>query len=349
MTLHCKRCAMTMRCYDAAMNSIARWWAVPLTAAALTACAPLPVKLERALGAGRAVEGEIHGAYPALDQYVFTYRAPDNFFEYVEVSLLPATPEVAERLASLRRHDRVRIEGTRAENRSAQMHVEVSSVDVVRKYQGSPEIPPYEYAASVPADLEGKDSELFLVHAVNAGGAVLVVERGDVVVPVFVRRPELTRDLARNDVVRLRYEIRRRPDSPVHLELADVENPVEVVSSVTALHDRPADIEGALVMFPRSPQVRFDVFAVLQELPGGMQRQYTLVNFDDPERFTAIREKLSAAWAAAGPQSAVSGRNKLISTKVRVRARGRFNQIDPNQANAQIVLDGPDALEIVTL
>ena len=41
--------------------------------------------------------------------------------------------------------------------------------------------------------------------------------------PVYVQRPELTRDLARNDVVRLYYEIRSRPDRPVHLELKDVE------------------------------------------------------------------------------------------------------------------------------
>lgn len=321
---------------------------VPLALATLVGCAPISVKFERALGAGRVVEGEIHGAYPDLQQYVFTYRDADDFFDFVEVSLIAATPAVAERLATLRRHDRVRIEGALADNRSAQMHVEVRSLEVVTKYQASPDVPPYEYEAAVPADLEGKDSELFLVHAVNAGGAVLVVERGDVVVPVFVRRPELTRELARNDVVRLRYELRRRPDRPVHLELADVERPVEVVDSVTALHGRPADVEGALVMFPRSPQVRFDVFAVLQELPGGTQRQYTLVNFDDSARFAAIREKLAAAWTAAGPDAAVSGRNKLISTKVRVRAKGMFNQIDPNQANAQIVLGGPESIEIVT-
>jgi hypothetical protein len=30
-----------------------------------------------------------------------------------------------------------------------------------------------------------------------------------------------------------------------------------------------------------------------------------------------------------------------------VRVKGVYNQIDPNQANAQIVLDGPDAIEIV--
>lgn len=320
---------------------------VPLALATLVACAPIPVKLERALGAGRVVEGEIHGAYPQLQQYVFTYRNADDFFDFVEVSLIAATPEVAERLATLRRHDRVRIEGALADNRSAQMHVEVRSLEVVTKYNASPEVPPYQYEAAVPVDLEGKDSELFLVHAVNAGGAVLVVERGDVVVPVYVRRPEFTRELARNDVVRLRYELRRRPDRPVHLELADVERPVEVVDSVTALHGQPAAVEGALVMFPRSPQVRFDVFAVLQELPGGTQRQYTLVNFDDSARFAAIREKLAAAWTAAGPDAAVSGRNKLINTKVRVRAKGTFNQIDPNQANAQIVLDGPEAIEIV--
>jgi hypothetical protein len=63
--------------------------------------------------------------------------------------------------------------------------------------------------------------------------------------------------------------------------------------------------------------------------------------------FETIRTKLQGAWDSAGTDAAVSGRNKLISTKVRIRATGTFNQIDPNQANAQIVLDGPDAIEIL--
>jgi hypothetical protein len=314
----------------------------------LSACATLPAKLEHELGAGRAVEGEVHGAFPELKLYVFTYRDPENFFEYVEVSLIAPTDELAAQLATLRRHDRVRIQGGLADNRSQQRHVELQSLEVVSRYEASPPIPPYEYEASIPDDLRGKDSELFLVHAVNAGGSVLVVEHEDVVLPVYVTRPELTRDLARNDVVRLYYEIRSRPDRPVHLQLQDIERPVEVVESVTALHGEPASIEGPLVLFPKSPQVRFNVFAVLQELPGNMQRQYTLVNFDDPAVFEAIRTKLQDAWDAAGPDSAVSGRNKLVSTRVRIRATGTFNQIDPNQANAQIVLGGPDAIEILT-
>ncbi len=251
-------------------------------------------------------------------------------------------------LAALRRHDRVRIEGALMDNRSNQMHVELRSLEVVKKYEGSPAVPSYDYKGHLPDDLRDKDNELFLVHAVNAGGTVLVVEHEDVVLPVYVTRPELTRDLARNDVVRLYYEIRSRPDRPVHLQLKDVEKPVEVVESVMALHGMPADIEGALVLFPKSPQVLFNVFAVLQELPGNTQRQFTLVNFDDPAKFAEIRNKLQDAWDAAGPGAAVSGRNKLISTKVRVRATGTFNEIDPNQANAQIVLSGVDSLEIFT-
>ena len=146
--------------------------------AALTgACASLPVKMERALQSGRPVEGDIHGAFAELDQYVFTYRDGDDFFDFVEVSLIAATPEVAAALAGLRRHDRIRIHGALADNRSQQLHVEVSSLEVVSRYEASPAIPVYEHSAAIPDDLLGKDSELFLVHAVDANGAVLVVER----------------------------------------------------------------------------------------------------------------------------------------------------------------------------
>jgi hypothetical protein len=322
--------------------------ALALTTLLLSGCSSLPVELRRELDRGHAVEGEIHGAYPDLGLYVFTYRTPDNFFEFIEISLVAPDEALAQSLAGLRRHDRVRIEGTLLDNRSGQMHVELRALEVVDDYEPRPAIPDYHYEAVVPDDLRGRDDALFLVHAVRAHGAVLVVEHRDAVLPVFVRRPEIARGLARNDVVRLFYEIRRYPDRPVHLELADVEQPVEVVDSVTALHGQPADVEGPLVLFPRSPQVAFNVFAVLQELPGGHRRQYTLANFESPDTFRAIREKLQAAWDAADPSTIASGRNKLISTSLRVRAMGTFNQIDPNQANAQIVLEDADAIEIAT-
>lgn len=320
-------------------------WVLAVSLLGLQACSAMPARFERELSS-KGAEGEIHGAYPELDLYVFTYRNPKDFFEFIEVSLISPNEQLSTTLAGLRRHDRVRIKGEIMNNRSPQLHVELSSLEVVKKHEPKPDVPAYDYDARIPDDLRGKDNELFLVHAVRADGKILVVEHKDVVLPVYVRRPELTRKLARNDVVRLWFEIRAEPQKPVHLQLSDIERPVEVVESVMALHGQPALVEGPLVLFPQSPQVRFNVFAVLQKLPGGLQRQYTLANFDKQETFDEIRAKLQKAWDSA-PDSAVSGRNKLINTKVKVRASGKFNQVDPNQANVQIVLDGAEAVEVV--
>lgn len=304
-------------------------------------------RFERALTSDEGVVGDIHGAYQDLNLYVLTYRNPKNFFDFIEVSLISPNAEISSSLAGLKRHDRVRIKGELLDNRSPQLHVELSSVQLVRQYVSTPAMPAYEYSAQIPQELEGQSNALFLVHAVNAGGSILVVEHKDVVLPIYVRRKELTQHLARNDVVRLQYEIRTDPERPVHLQLReDVAQPVEVVDSVMALHGKPAVIEGALVLFPESPQVKFNVFAVLQTLPGGLQRQYTLANFESEKTFEMIRIKLQKAWDT-GAASAVSGRNKLISTKVRVRATGKFNEQDPNQANVQIVLDSADAVEVL--
>jgi len=314
----------------------------------LQGCAVSQQKLfERQLTSQSGVVGEIHGAYPELDLYVFTYRNPKNFFDFIEVSLISGNAEVSALLADLHRHDRVRIKGQLLDNPSPQPHVELSGLELVKRYESTPAMPAYTYSADIPVDLRGKDSELFLVHNVAAGGRILVVEYKDVVLPVPVRRPELTRNLARNDVVRLSYEIRAEPDKPVHLRLReDASKPVEVVDSAMALHLKPAAVEGALVLFPKSPQVAFNVFAVLQELPGGLRRQYTLANFESEKTFEEIRKKLQLAWDARD-NVAVSGRNKLISTNVRVRATGKFNAIDPNQANVQIVLDSADSVEVL--
>ena len=335
---------------------------LPLVAI-LAACASPPAipareRFTQAMTDGEAIEGEMHGVYPELRQYVFTYRTPKKFFDFVEASLVTSDPALDAQLAALHRHDRVRITGRLLDNPSPQMHVKLGSVELVKEWEPTPAMIEYEYEASVPRDLEGRSEATFLVHAVHAGGSLLVVEYQDVVLPVFVKRPELTKDLARNDVVRLKYELRALPHRPVHLELAAVDKPIEVVESVFAMDGQPALVEGALVLFPKSPQVIFNVFAVLQELPDGLQRQYTLLPRppEDPAvgqaefdaKFKAVREKLQAAWDAAGADAVVSGRNKLISTKVRVRATGKFNEEQANQANVQIYLDGPESVEIVT-
>jgi hypothetical protein len=296
---------------------------------------------------GPGMEGEIHGADAARGLFVITYRNPKDFFDYLEMSLVPANAELAKQLGPLQRHDRVKIKGTFLKNPSPQKHIEVTSLEMVQKFQSPYPADPYGYEARVPDELLNQSSALFLVHAVHADGHILVVEYKDAVLPIFVNNGELTRKLFRNDLVRLSFHIQKKPKEPTHLKLNETApDALELVESIQARHGQPAQIEGALVLFPKSPQVLFNVFAVLEELPAGLKRQYTLVNFDSPEEFKRIRDKLQAAWDSE-PKAYVNGRNKLVSTAIRVRVKGKWNEVDPNQANAQVLLDSADSVEIL--
>jgi hypothetical protein len=317
-----------------------------LIALLLQGCAFNLPRFERQLNSAQGVEGEVHGANADLGLYVFTYRNPKDFFEYLEISLIAPTPDLAAAMAQAKRHDRVRIKGELLDNRSPQPHVEVRAFEIVKAHASTPPIPSYDYAADIPNDLKNRNDALFLVHAVHAEGKILVVEYQDAVLPIYVLNPMHSKDLARNDVVRIHYELDTPPDRPLHLKLSEsVAMPIEVVESVMALHGKDAAVEGSLVLFPTSPQVRFNVFAVLQPLQGGLRRQYTLANFESTEAFEQIRDKLQKAWDTS--PDAVSGRNKLISKNVKVRVRGKFNEVDANQANVQILLAGPEAIEVI--
>jgi hypothetical protein len=205
---------------------------------------------------------------------------------------------------------------------------------------------PYEYAAKLPDDLVGKSSAEFLVHAVAAEGRVVVLEYKDAIVPLPVRRPELTRDLYRNDRVRIHYKVKSEPSRPLHLVLNDEHPaPVEVLERIVEKHGKAADLQGRLVMFPRSPEISRDVFALHTPLADGSSRQYTLVNFESREIFDAITEKLTKAWQANPTHT--NGRNKLLSSSIEVRAKGTFNVVDPNQANVQILLKSAEDLELI--
>ena len=300
---------------------------------------------------GPGVVGEVHAVVAEQSLFVFTVRNPNDFFDFRHFSLVPKLPSVARSLSELQRHDRIRLHGELMENRSPQPHIEVSALEMVRAYDPGMPIPPYEREVTIPEDLprddQGRGEALFLVHAIHAGGKILVVEFKDAVLPVYVVDPALTKDLYRNDVIRMRYKVRRTPSAPTHLALRSDAGPaVELLESAVAKHGQPADVTGPLVMFPKSPQVLFDVFAVHEDVEGGATRQYTLINFGSPEVFHAIRQKCADAWAR-DPDTVRNGRNKLIHERIRVRARGVFNVVDPNQANVQIKLESADDLELL--
>ena len=293
------------------------------------------------------VEGWIHGDASAQGLFVFTYRNPTDFFDYVIMSLVSSQPDMLHQLASLDRHDKIRVKGVFMDNPSPQKHIAVFSVEMLKKYDSGYETPAYEYEAKIPDELLNQTRATFLVHAICGDCHILVLEYKDAVVPVFVKNGDLTKGLFRNDVVQLAFKIQTYPNQPVHLNLDDAATePVKVLDSIQAKNGKPAVMEGTLILFPKSPEIMFNVFAVQESLSAGLTRQYTLVNFDSPDDFAKIRAALQAAWDKY-PGQYENGRNKLLSKRVRVKATGVFNEVDPSQANPQILLKSVDSIQII--
>lgn len=288
--------------------------------------------------------GRIHGSVSERDLWVFTYRKPDDFFSHYEFPLVPESEELVQKLSALRRHDQVWIKGQIIENRAPLAHILVAELEVRERWDT--ERPPYSYDAQLPEELLARNEAAFRVHAVVNEGRVLVLEYKDSIVPVFVSQPQQTASLHRGDKIRLRYVVRAYPDRPTHLQPDPaVAQPLTVERSILEGHGTPVTREGYLVLFPKSPQIAFDVYALQEVDSDGLTLEYTLVNFDDVGTFRAIREKLAAFWNAHADRSVV-GRNKLVNRALRVRATGLLNVQDQNQANPQILLSNPDAVSV---
>ncbi|MBC7396537.1 MAG: hypothetical protein H7333_03760 [Bdellovibrionales bacterium] len=304
------------------------------------------IQIEKDL-AGNGVQGTIHGAVEAQGLYVFSYRSPTDFFDHVEMSLVSDDAELSHQLETLNRHDLVLIQGSFLKNPSPQKHILLSSLKVVKKFDSGYPVDPYHHEAVIPDELLHLNTAIFLVHAVAGDGHVLVTEYKDSIVPFYVKNAALTRNLFRNDLVKLKFVAQENPGQPLHLLLDDNDpSPLVVIESIQAIHGKPGTIEGALVLFPQSPEIIFNVFAVDQPLDGGLKRQYTIVNFEDPALFKAIRDALQAAWDRHAGEY-VNGRNKLVSTRVWVRVSGVFNEVSANQANPQILVSSLADVKII--
>ncbi len=297
--------------------------------------------------AGPGCDGWIHGSVSDRNLYVFTYRTPGNFFDYIEMSLVSFDPAILRQLATFSRNDEVLVKGSFMNNPSPQKHIQVSSISMVKKFEPAYPVAPYQYQARIPDELLHLSRATVLVHAVGGDGKILVVEYKDQIVPIYVTKPELTQGLYRNDVIDVAIKIQATPNRPTHLNVVDTDPaPLKVVDSIRALHGKPAAVTGALILFPKSPEIKTNVFAVEQKLDNGLTRQFTLTNMSDMNVFMQILNKLQAAWDKY-PGTYVNGRNKRVSTKIQVKATGTFNEVDPSQANAQIFLDSADKVEVL--
>jgi hypothetical protein len=296
---------------------------------------------------GDGLVGWIHGSVENQSMFVFTYRNPDDFFDYVQMSLVSDDDAMLKQLAAYSRHDKVKVKGSFLENPSPQKHIDVSSIELLKKFTSGYPSDSYDHMTNIPEELMSKTRASFVVHAVAEEGQILVLEYKDAIVPVFVRNGALTKDLYRNDVIELSYRVQKYPDQPLHLRINENEDgAVKVLQSMKAIDGKPGSITGALVLFPKSPEISFDVFAVEEILEGGLKRQYTIVNFEDMDLFTKMREKLSAKWNEY-PGQYINSRNKLVSTRIRVKASGMFNEVSASQANPQILFKTLDDVQII--
>lgn len=282
--------------------------------------------------------GRIHGAAKDSQMYVMSVREPNNFFSHQEFSLLASDSETLDILNNTHRHDRVCVRGNIIVNPSPQKHIAVNSVDIVESWTQPEGFAPYQREADFPIELENKTSFVGKVHAIGAEGKILVVEYKDGVIPIYVTATEQTKNLYRGDIVELFYQIQNYPSQPTHLQLDSTkENPIEVIDAISSWHNKPNTLTGKLVKFPRSPQLKFDVYAMEVETQG-VKRYFTLINFQDMAEFENIRQKLAQIWDK-NAATAVSGRNMLINPDVTIQAQGLTNIISPEQANPQILLE----------
>ncbi len=282
--------------------------------------------------------GRIHGAATESQMFVLSVREPNNFFQSREFSLLADNSETADQFKQLNRHDSVCIQGSIIPNRSPQKHIAVDSIQVVEAWSQPKGFTPYERKTDFPEALKKQNSLMGKVHAIGAEGKILVVEYQDGVIPIYTPNTEYTRNLYRGDIIELSYQIQTRPQQPTHLRLDTTkEQPIKVLDAIAKWHNQENTLTGKLVKFPKSPQLKFDIYA-MQVDTQGIKRYFTLVNFDNMAEFQAIRHKLAKIWDI-NATSAVSGRNMLINPEVTIKAQGITNIVSPKQANPQILLD----------
>lgn len=301
------------------------------------------------------VIGWIHGAVEDRQIFVFTYRNPTDFFDYVNFPVATDDPSVASKLASLNRHDQVKITGGYIDNDAPIPHIAITGVEVVKAHHSVVTESFYEYKTKIDEVLN-KDEAIVRVHALGADGQMLVVEYKDLVIPLFVKSADdqaKVQELYRGDKILIRYKAQRTPHSPTHLNLKSAsalagKPSFEIVSSILKIHNQPLDKTGSLIFFQKSPEITRNIFALQEVDPDGAPIQYTLVNFENPELFLQILDKLQKAWDSQ-IKTAVNARNKMINPKIQVHVKGMGNMVSRSQANPQILIDHIDALEIQIL
>lgn len=286
---------------------------------------------------GDGMAAEIHGAPQDLGHFVASVQDPENPIKFTYYSLYTYKDDVKATLAKLKRHDKIRIWGEISPDvNGPQKHIIVTNL-VIEK-ESTALTPAFERKADFPASFPAQDVPFrALVHAVAKEQGLLVVEYKDAVLPVRVPEDITLPDLYKNDIVEMKAKVSSHPGSPKHLKLLEI----TVKDAIVNVHGKEIEKEGALIKFPKSGIIRKNIYAIQENLPDGLSRQYTVIA-EESELFESARQKLEDLWEAADQTNVYNGRNKLVNPDLIVKVKGIGNEVDRGQANAQIIVSKVD-------
>lgn len=310
-------------------------------------------EVNAALQSADGVELEVHGADQDNLLYSVVYRSTKNFFDYAMFPIVadsdsPDADKIKTILTQLVRHDRVRVKGQfNPLVEGPQRHIAATSLVITKKFSyGQEELNSYKHQTVLPKALENKTEAVFKVHAMilseNEKVPTMMVEYGDANIPVYTKNIEAVKNLYRNDKVKLKFKIMKNPGAPVHLKVGSEPDAVTLLQSVKDYHGQDLEKCGPLVLFPQNDLVNGNVFAIKQDIGDNLFMTFTLLNFD-PVIFKSIRARLQENWDPK-KDLAVRERNYLTNYNITACAKGKGNEIDPSQANPQILLDSADQL-----
>jgi hypothetical protein len=305
---------------------------------------------------GEGLQGEIHGSVTAAKLFVLTYRNPNDFFDNIQMPLTSESPEILSALNQIKRHQFYIIKGEFITNKAPIKHINITSMQLAKDYASELDHMPYQYKGDVK-ELNSKTEFIGRVHAMGEQGKMLVMEYKDRIIPVFVTEASqqaFVTTLYRGDLVKIKFRVRTEPEAPTHLSLIASqslpanEKPIELLESLVKSHGSPIEKVGNLIKFSKSPQINTNIYALLVNDPEGTTIQYTLTNFDSPELFKLVREKLEKIWDE-NSAGAENDRNKLVNRKLVVHAKGISNMVNAGQANPQILINSLDDISVEIL
>ncbi len=294
------------------------------------------------------LKGIVHGINPETRVYVFTWRHPDDFFRQYFFPMVPDNPEAEAQIRSLKRHQSVTVRGYLMDPHPDQRHIVVESLDPGPPWEpGSPN-PGRETPEGFSGHHKAPEKTVTvtgLVHALAGEGGLFVMELADAVFPVIV--PEAMRPVTlwRGDVIQARLVFREWPPHPRHMTLAGEPDALTVLDAIRDLHGREMTLEGPLVLFPDSPVLNRDIWAVKQVDENGLSRYFTLFNFEDAADQARIDAMLAGWWEAAADQRQ-AGRNLHINPAIRIRVTGKVNQVAVNQANPTLMIESSNIYRV---